>query len=59
MEELKQSIKSLAEVYSANLKEKIEARQEEMKADGNAHYLVYRVLGISTQEGLFTKLYRY
>ena len=51
MEELKQSIKNLAEVYSANLKGKIEARQEEMKADDNSHYLVYRVLGISTQEG--------
>lgn len=39
MEELKQSIKNLAEVYSANLKGKIAARQEEMKADDNSHYL--------------------
>lgn len=51
MEELKQSIKNLAEIYSANLKGKIEARKEEMKADNNSHYLIYRVLGITTLEG--------
>ena len=51
MEELKQSIKNLAEIYSANLKGKIEARKEEMKADDNSHYLIYRVLGITTLEG--------
>jgi hypothetical protein len=58
MEELKQSIKNLAEIYSANLKGKIEARQEEMKADDNSHYLVYRVLGISTQEGQLIDAYQ-
>ena len=58
MEELKQSIKNLAEVYSANLKSKIAARQEEMKADDNSHYLVYRVLGISTQEGQLIDAYQ-
>jgi ApaLI-like restriction endonuclease len=58
MEELKQSIKNLAEVYSANLKGKIAARQEEMKADDNSHYLVYRVLGISTQEGQLIDAYQ-
>ncbi len=58
MEELKQSIKNLAEVYSANLKGKIEARQEEMKADDNSHYLVYRVLGISTKEGQLIDAYQ-
>jgi ApaLI-like restriction endonuclease len=58
MKELKQSLKNLAEVYSANLKGKIEARQEEMKADDNSHYLVYRVLGISTQEGQLIDAYQ-
>ncbi len=58
MEELKQRIKNLAEGYSANLKGKIEARQEEMKADDNSHYLVYRVLGISTQEGQLIDAYQ-
>ena len=50
MEELIQSIKNLAEVYSANLKGKIEARTEEMKADDNSHYLIYRVLGITLEQ---------
>lgn len=51
MENLKQSIKDLADRYSVNLKDKIEARTEEMKADDNSHYLIYRVLGITTEQG--------
>ncbi len=51
MEELKQNIKNLAEIYSARLKDKIDARKEEMKADDNSHYLIYRVFGITTHEG--------
>ena len=51
MENLKQNIKNLAEIYSANLKGKIQTRKEEMKADDNSHYLIYRVLGITVQEG--------
>ena len=37
MDELKQAIKNLAEIYSANLKGKIEVRGEEMKDDDNSH----------------------
>lgn len=58
MDELKQSIKNLAEIYSANLKGKIEARKEEMKADDNSHYLIYRVLGITTLEGQLIDAYQ-
>ena len=58
MEELKKKIKTLAETYSANLKGKIEARKEEMKADDNFHYLVYRVLGITTTEGQLIDSYQ-
>ncbi len=58
MEELKQNIKNLAEIYSANLKGKIEARKEEMKADDNSHYLIYRVLGITAEEGQFIDVYQ-
>jgi hypothetical protein len=58
MEELKKKIKTLAETYSANLKGKIEARKEEMKADDNSHYLVYRVLGITTKEGQLIDSYQ-
>lgn len=58
MDELTQNIKNLAEVYSANLIVRIEARTEEMKADDNAHYLIYRVLGISLQEGQLIDQYQ-
>lgn len=58
MDELIQNIKNLAAVYSANLKDKIEARTEEMKADDNAHYLIYRVLGISFEQGQLIDSYQ-
>lgn len=58
MYELIQNIKNLAEDYSANLKRKIEARTEEMKADDNSHYLIYRVLGITFNEGQLIDQYQ-
>ena len=58
MDELTQNIKNLAEVYSANLIVRIEARTEEMKADDNSHYLIYRVLGISLQKGQLIDQYQ-
>lgn len=58
MEELKQKIKKLADSYSSNLKNKMSARMEEMKADDTSHYLIYRVLGISTQEGQLIDAYQ-
>lgn len=58
MDQLKQNIRNLAEIYSVALKGKIEARQEEMKADDNSHYLVYRVLGISIQDGQLIDAYQ-
>jgi hypothetical protein len=58
MEELKQKIKKLAEAYSTNLKERIEERKEEMLADDNSHYLIYKVLGITTEEGQLIDIYQ-
>ena len=51
LELLTSQIESLANDYSTNLKGKIDARKKEMKNDDNSHYLIYRVLGISTEEG--------
>lgn len=51
LELLKKRIGSLADEYAGNLNLKIVARKEEMKADDNSHYLIYRVLGISFDEG--------
>jgi hypothetical protein len=58
MEELTQKIKDLAAIYSQNLESQIAQRKEEMKADDNSHYLVYRVLGITTDEGLLIDMYQ-
>lgn len=58
MDELKQKIKDLAEVYSTNLNKQIVQRKEDMKADDNSHYLVYRVLGITTTEGQLIDMYQ-
>lgn len=44
-------IEALAQIYSDNLKTKIGERKEEMKQDDTRHYLIYRVLGISSQDG--------
>jgi len=48
---LKQKIQLLADEYASNLNAKITGRKHEMKEDDNAHYLIYRVLGISHTEG--------
>jgi hypothetical protein len=58
MEKLKNKIKELAETYASNLKEKIDERKEAMKSDDNSHYLIYRVLGITTKEGELIDIYQ-
>lgn len=58
MENLKNKIKELAETYASNLKEKINERKEAMKSDDNSHYLIYRVLGITTKEGELIDIYQ-
>jgi hypothetical protein len=58
MENLKNIIKELAETYASNLKEKIDERKEAIKSDDNSHYLIYRVLGITTKEGELIDIYQ-
>ena len=48
---LTQKIETLAEEYTSHLKTKIAERKEEMKQDDTSHYLIYRVLGISSNDG--------
>ncbi len=55
---LKEKIGVLADEYAQNLSEKIVARKEEMKGDDNSHYLIYRVLGISNEEGVLIDEYQ-
>jgi hypothetical protein len=58
LELLKIKIGELVDEYAQNLDEKITARKEEMKADDSSHYLIYRVLGISNEEGVLIDEYQ-
>ena len=55
---IKEKIIKLANSYSENLKVKIDARVAEMKEDNNSHYLIYRVLGVTTNEGRLIDIYQ-
>lgn len=51
-------IKELADRYSRELKQQVDIRIEEMKEDDTSHYLLYRVLGVSNEEGKLIDLYQ-
>lgn len=51
-------IKNLADEYANDLKKQVDNRIEEMKDDDNSHYLIYRVLGVSDEEGKLVDLYQ-
>lgn len=57
-EEAYEKIKALADRYAENLKHKVDSRIEEMQNDDNEHRLIYRVLGISDDEGQLIDLYQ-
>lgn len=44
-------IKKLADKYAEELKNQVDLRIEEMKLDDTSHYLLYRVLGVTNEEG--------
>lgn len=45
------AVYELSEIYALTLRQKITSRIQEMQEDDNCHYLLYRVLGVSTSEG--------
>jgi hypothetical protein len=51
-------IEQLADQYAKRLGGAIDARIVEMQGDDVAHYLIYRVLGISEQEGQLIDVYQ-
>jgi len=55
---IEEEIRRLADAYAENLKGKVDARVEEMEADDNSHYLIYQVLGITTEEGRLIDVYQ-
>ncbi len=51
MEDIKKQIAELAQKYSIQLASKCKKRILEMQEDNNEHYLIYRVLGITDNDG--------
>jgi len=55
---IEKKIMELASVFSEKLKGKMDARVLEMKGDDNSHYLIYKVLGVTTKEGNLIDIYQ-
>ena len=51
-------IKRLADTYASELKRQVAVREKEMKDDDISHYLLYRVLGVTNNEGHLIDLYQ-
>lgn len=51
-------IRDLASKYAEKLKDKVQCRVVEMEDDDSSHFLIYRVLGITTKEGLLIDQYQ-
>lgn len=48
----------MADKYALELRKQVDARIEEMKLDDTSHYLLYRVLGVTNEEGNLIDLYQ-
>ncbi len=55
---IEEKIHRLADRYSRELEERMSARVAEMESDDKSHYLIYRVLGITDEEGKLIDVYQ-
>ena len=55
---IEEKIRRLAAEYAERLRERIDQRVEEMEGDDKSHFLVYRVLGITDEEGHLIDVYQ-
>jgi len=55
---IEEELRALADKYAKALKDKIDARVEEMESDDHSHYLVYQVLGVTDEEGRLIDIYQ-
>jgi hypothetical protein len=55
---IKEKIKQLAKQYAERLNNAIKKREIEMENDDTSHYLIYQVLGITSQEGNLIDIYQ-
>ena len=51
-------IRRLADRYANSLQERVDQRVREMEVDDNSHYLIYKVLGITDEEGRMIDIYQ-
>ena len=51
-------IRRIAEKYVGNLKARVDQRIEEMEEDANSRYLIYKVLGVTNEEGKLIDIYQ-
>ena len=57
-ETVKEAVRKLANSFRNELLSQIDKRVDEMRSDDNSHYLIYRILGISTSEGQMIDVYQ-
>lgn len=55
---IEHELRALAKAYSEQLGKRIDARVQEMEEDDQSHFLIYRVLGITTKEGKMIDIYQ-
>lgn len=55
---IEEKIRNLAAEYAEQLEERIDRRVGEMKDDDRSHFLIYRVLGITDEEGHLIDVYQ-
>ena len=55
---IEEEIRELADKYAKGLKEKTDARVEEMDNDDNSHYLIYQARGVTDEEGRLIDIYQ-
>lgn len=56
--DINKKIEKLATKYSSKLDKQVQKRVKEMEDDDKSHYLIYRILGISVEEGENIDLYQ-
>ena len=55
---VKDDIRSLAAEYATRLRKKIDQRIEDMRTDDTSHFLVYRILGVTDEDGRLIDVYQ-
>jgi len=55
---IEHELRGLAKAYSEQLSKRTYARVAEMEEDDQSHFLIYRVLGVTTKEGKMIDIYQ-